>query len=173
LKNQEAHMAPIVASLIASGLGTLANAVVNKGQEFVEEKLGVKLEPLLVTDEGRWKLAQIENDKQEMLLEFAIDNRKVDLQFYETEVKDRSSAREANTKIATSENSGWLNRNLVPILSISIVATCLYGLIWTTTDDDVKYVLTNLVTMVLAYYYGSSSLAWKQQGSIAKMGEMK
>jgi hypothetical protein len=166
-------MAPIVASLIASGLGTLANAVVNKGQEFVEEKLGVKLEPLLVTDEGRWKLAQIENDKQEMLLEFAIDNRKVDLQFYETEVKDRGSARAANAQVATSEHSGWLNKNIMPLIAVAALSASLYGLIWTDTDAEVKYALVAVITQILNYFFGSSSLAWKQQGSLGRIGEGK
>ena len=166
-------MAPIFASLIASGLGTLANAVLNKGQELVEEKLGVKIEPLLATDEGKWKLAQLEMENQEMLLEMALKDRKVDLDFYKTEVADRSSARDANAKIATSENSGWLNKNLVPLISIGTLSTCLYGLIWTAADTDIKFALLSIITMILAYYYGSSSLAWKQQSSIAKMGEPK
>lgn len=167
-------MAPIIASLIASGLGTLANAVVNKGQEYVEEKLGVKLEPLLETSEGKYQLAQLEVDKQEMLLDFALDNRKVDVELYKAEVADRVSAREQNAKIAVNENSGWLNRNLVPLLSIGTLGTCLYGLIWTgpSVDADVKFALIGIITMILGYYYGSSSLAWKQQGAIGRtMGE--
>jgi hypothetical protein len=162
-------MAPLIASLIASGLGSLAQAVVNKGQDYVEEKLGVKLEPLLTTDEGRISLAQIELDKQELILQMALEDRKIDVDFYKTEVDDRKSAREAQAAIATNENSGWLNRNLLPILSLTVVGVCLYGLIWVDGESEVKYALVNVLTMILAYYYGSSSLAWKQQGAAAKL----
>lgn len=163
-------LAPIISSLIANGLGTLANAVVNKGQEYVEEKLGVKLEPMLQTDEGRWKLAQLEVDKQEMLLEMALENRKIDLQFYSEEVKDRSSARDANVAVATSEKAGWLNRNLMPILAIAGLGVALYGIVWTGSNNEVKYALVAIATQILNYFFGSSSLAWKQMGS---KGEIK
>lgn len=164
-------LAPLISSLIANGLGTLANALINKGQEVVEEKLGVKIEPLLATEEGRWKLAQLEMENQEMLLEMALEDRKVDLQFYEAEVQDRDSARKANSVIATSENSSWLNKNLVPLISIGTLSTCLYGLIWTAADTEIKFALLSIITMILAYYYGSSSLAWKQQGALGRIGE--
>jgi hypothetical protein len=36
-------MIPIVAALVQQGLGMLANAVMAKGQDVVEQKLGVKL----------------------------------------------------------------------------------------------------------------------------------
>lgn len=168
-------MLPIVASLIASGLGTLAQAVVNKGQDYVEDKLGVKIGPLLGSEEGTYKLAQLELDKQELLLGIALEDRKVDMELYKLEVADRSSARTANAAIATSENSGWLNKNLLPMLSIGTLGTCLYGLIWAgpSVDTDAKYALISIITMILGYYYGSSSLAWKQQGSIGRTMESK
>lgn len=156
-------MAPLIASLIANGLGTLAQAVLNKGQDYVEEKLGVKLEPLLHSEEGRVELANIEVQKQEMLLEFALENRKVDSELYKTEVADREGARAANTTIATSTNSGWLNRNLMPLLAIGALSCSIYGIIWTQADSEVKYALVAIATQVLNYFFGSSSLAWKQQ----------
>lgn len=164
-------MAPLIASLLASGLGTIAQAVINKGQAYVEEKTGIKIDELIQTDEGKFKLAQLQLDKEEMFLEMALENRKVDMDFYKTEVADRSSAREANTIIATSEKAGWLNQNLVPILAIGTISASLYGLIGSQADSDIKYALAAILGQVLAYYFGSSSIAWKQQNTIGKIAK--
>ena len=38
-------MMPLIQTLLTNGLGLVANAVMAKGKEFVEDKLGVKLAP--------------------------------------------------------------------------------------------------------------------------------
>ena len=38
-------MMPLIQGLLSNGLSLVANAVMAKGQQFVEDKLGVKLAP--------------------------------------------------------------------------------------------------------------------------------
>jgi hypothetical protein len=72
-------LAGIVNSLISNNLGKVADAVTSKGLDYVEEKLGVKLEP----DMSPEKLAAVK--------EAAMKHEEF---MFEQEVKDRASARE-------------------------------------------------------------------------------
>ena len=69
----------IVSSLVSAGLPKVAEAVTNKGLDFVEDKLGIKLEP----DMSPEKLAAVK--------EAAMKHEEF---MFEQEVKDRNSARE-------------------------------------------------------------------------------
>lgn len=160
-------VAPLIAGLIkglfASGLTTLAGAVAAKGKEVIEEKLGVDLEAALETPEGLATLRQAELAHEEFLITSSMEDRRIDLSFYQEDAKDRDSARDANVAVITNPNSGWLNRNLMPILALSAVAVALYGLVWTPAETDVKYALVAIITQVLQYFFGSSSLTWKNR----------
>lgn len=170
-------VAPVVAalikSLIGAGLGTLAGAVAQKGQEFVEEKLGVDIAASIATPDGLYKLKQLELDHEEDLLRWAVENRKLDLSFYEAEVKDRDSARSAHVAIATNKDTPWYDPNklMVPVLAIGTVGFCLYGIVFTPAGAEVKMALSTIAGVVLSYFFGSSSIAWKQAGRIGDKGE--
>lgn len=69
----------IISSLVSNGLPKIADAVANKGLDYVEDKLGVKLEPNMSPE-------QIEAVKAEAM--------KHEEFMFEQEVKDRASARE-------------------------------------------------------------------------------
>lgn len=69
----------IVSSLVSNGLPKIADAVTSKGLDYVEEKLGVKLEP----DMSPEKLAAVK--------EAAMKHEEF---MFEQEVKDRNGARE-------------------------------------------------------------------------------
>ena len=60
-------MAPIIATLMAQGLSLLGNAVLAKGQEAIEEKLGVKLDSTSNLD-----LKRLEMQHEEWLINAAI-----------------------------------------------------------------------------------------------------
>jgi|TARA_E500000318_G_C3359770_1_gene134221 hypothetical protein len=94
--------------------------------------------------------------------------QKGELAKLEAEYADRDSARKRETAIATSENATWLNKTVTPILALGTVIMS-FGLFLVVifVDVDVNsgakdiliYVLGALnsaMTMVLAYYFGSS-----------------
>ncbi len=146
-------MAPLLAALAAKGLDLIGGAVLAKGQEFVEAKLGVKLDEEISTDQAE-KLRSLQFEHEEELLRIAVDHRKLDLESYKIEVEDRGSARTMGAELANSKS--WLNQNIVPFLAIVVV----FGggvMIWQAENSELRMVGSNLVTLVLAYYFGSSS----------------
>lgn len=109
-------MAPILAWLAQNGLTLLAGAVKAKGQQFVEEKLGVKIEDHIATEEGKIKLAQIEADNEADLREWQVKMAEVDLKLetiIQTAVTDRWKADMAS--------DSWLSKNIRPMVLIFLL----------------------------------------------------
>lgn len=165
-----AALAPLIQNLAANGLNLIGSAVLSKGKEVIEEKLGVKLEDALATDEGKQKLLQLQNDHEEELLKLALENKKIDLDFYKAEAADRDSARDSNTRIQESENASWMAKNIVPILALIIVIGGGSGIIWS-PDTDVRIGLAALVSSVITYYFGTSKGADRQATTIQNLSK--
>jgi hypothetical protein len=72
-------MIPIVATLLAQGLGILGNAVLAKGKDVIEEKLGVDIESAIQTPDGLLKLKQLEVDNEQFLLDHALKKAELEL----------------------------------------------------------------------------------------------
>lgn len=70
----------IVGSLLKAALPTLAGAVLAKGQEVVEKKLGVKLDDMLGTEAGRIELKKLEMQHEEFLINAALEEKRLDIQ---------------------------------------------------------------------------------------------
>lgn len=165
-------LAPLLAKLAESGLSLIGNAVLNKGKQVVEEKLGVSLDDALSTEEGKLKLQQLQVDQEEALLNLALENRKVDLEFYQLDMADKASARTREVAIVDSPNSTWLNKNLVPMLALGIICAGLCTLYFH-PDTEVRMAAVSLVTMVISYYFGNSSSAWKKDSTISAIARNK
>lgn len=100
-------IAGIVSSLLANNLPKVAQAVVDKGIDYVEEKTGIKLEP----DMSAEKIAAL----------------KVELQKHEEfqtveDNKNTASARDMNAKIQEAASASSLAKNAAYILDFVIVA---------------------------------------------------
>ena len=80
-------LAPLLATLASNGLGMVADAVTKKGQQFVEDKLGIDLsqEPDAETL-AEWKMAALDHEKDLIDMVFA----------------DRADARSREVLLATS-----------------------------------------------------------------------
>lgn len=143
-------MPPLIASLFASGLNLLGNAVMAKGQEFVEEKLGVKLDTLASTDEGRIKLAQIEAEREEDLRAFVLAQREQELAEFKTEVEDRSSARARDVELA---RAGRSNRRADAMFFLAVVMIAvLVWIVW--KDQGINEYVKGIFTLVLGRFLG-------------------
>ena len=163
-------LAPLLSQLAASGLSLLGSAVLNKGKDFVEEKLGVNLDNALQTEEGKFKLLQLQTDNEQMLLDAAIANRKIDLDYYEADAKDRDSARDMNTRVNESQYASWLTKNIVPMLAIIVVVGG-GSMIAFAPEADVRLGVTGIVTLVLGFYFGSSSSSKTKDATIENMSQ--
>lgn len=169
---------PILGPLLQNGLGLVANAVVAKGKQYVEQKLGVELKPdMSPEDMAKVQIAAMEHEEELMRLRLEAD--KLDLAELELRLKDVDSARDRETAIATSKDAPLLNKVITPILALGIV-TLTFVLFAIVMFDDtpvdasrkdiliyVLGVLSAIATQIVSYYFGSS------QGSKEKSDQLR
>lgn len=149
-----------LAPLLAQGLSLLGNAVMVKGKEWVEEKVGVDLDDPL-SAEDMLKLRQYEVDHQEELLKLRIEDKKLDL-------VDVQGARDMNTKANESPHAAWLAKNIAALLALAVVSVGFF-LLGTTTEADVRTAVVGLMTLVLGFYFGSTSASRVKDDTINQL----
>lgn len=141
-------LAGIVSTLISNNLPNLAQAAIEKGIDFVEDKTGVKLEP----DMGPEQLASLRNHEEAMA---------------KLRNEEMSNARNREIEIATAAGAPLINKITTPILALGTVGLSftLFGCILfmkgldTAHQNILIYVLgaVNAATVqVLSYYFGAS-----------------
>ena len=138
----------IVSGLLANNLPKLAQAVVDKGVDYVQEQTGIELKPDM-TAEDFDKLRQHEEAMAKLRNE------------------DSASARDREVKIAISQDAPYINKVVTPVLALGTVTLsfALFAAIMFLPDiegsrkDILIYVLgaVNAATVqVLSYYFGAS-----------------
>ncbi len=106
----------------------------------------------------------ITTDKEREELE--ISKTRLELEEFQIEVIDRTSARERETKINESANSAWLAKNIASFLAIGCLALTfgmfyqvLYMEIKPENKDVIIYILgalSSISVQIIGYYFGSS-----------------
>ena len=109
-------MMPIIQTLLSNGLGLVANAVMAKGQAFVEDKLGVKLAPNMSPEQvAELKIKEMEHEEE--LMRLKLEENKLNIEAFKAEaeaVTDRWKADMAS--------DSWLSKNIRPMTLIAILA---------------------------------------------------
>jgi len=109
-------MMPIIQTLLTNGLGLVANAVMAKEQEFVENKLGVKLSPNMPPEQiAQIKVAEMEHEEE--LMRLRLEENKLDIEAFKAEasaVTDRWTA--------DMSSDSWLSKNIRPLTLIAILS---------------------------------------------------
>ncbi len=159
---------PILTTLASKGLDLIGSAILAKGKDVVEKELGVSIEDELATPEGTLQLKDLQLKHEEKLLEIALEEKKLDQSYFGLEVQDADSARKREVAIATNQEAGWLNQNLVPILALIVVLGG-GGLLFNTDRADLSIAIVGMMTMVLGYYFGKSSNDWRKDSTINKL----
>lgn len=160
-------MIPIVTALLGKGLNLVANAVMAKGKDWVENKLGVELKPDMTSEDyAKLKIAEMQHEEE--LLKLKLEDNKLDLQELDMRMKDTADARKRETEIATSEKAPLLNKIVTPVLALFVTALTfiLFAVLMFDSSpvepsrkDILVYVLgalTAISTQVISYYFGSS-----------------
>lgn len=167
-------MLPIIASLIANGLPLLANAVMNKGVDMVEEKLGIKIPDVsaLGNPENVVELKRIEATRETELTRLALEGQRVDLDGFKAEVEDRANAR--NKEIELAKLSGptkpWWVPSFINILTVVVVIGGGYMLM-ESLDSDIKYAVVAQIATVLAYHVGTTRNSGSKDSTIQKLAD--
>ena len=160
-------MMPIIQSLLSNGLGLVANAVMAKGQQFVEDKLGVKLAPNMTPEQvSELKIKEMEHEEE--LMRLRLEEGKLGLEELGIRIKDVGSARDREVQIATNKDAPLLNKIVTPLLALSLllITFVLFGVVMFQSDpvdssrkDILIYilgVLSAISTQIVSYYFGSS-----------------
>ena len=157
----------ILTPLLGNGLNLVANAVLAKGKDYVEKKLGVELKPDMSSEDlAKVQIAQMEHEEE--LLRLRIEEDKLDLAELELRLKDTDSAREREVQISTSDKAPLLNKIVTPVLALSILLLTfvLFGVVMfddtpveASRKDILIYilgVLSAIASQIVSYYFGSS-----------------
>ena len=160
---------PVLMSLAERGLDLIGSAILTKGKDVVEKELGINIEEKLQTEEGTAELRMAQMQHEEKLIELALEDKKLDATYYQTDAADRDSARRREIAVfENAEHAGWLNVNLVPLLALLV--TVGGGLfLYFSTENDIKYGVIALMSGVMNYYFGKSSSEWKKDSTINKL----
>lgn len=147
----------ILGKLFSVGATTLVSAV------------GDAIDKNFTSDEER---LEQENELAKATYAHTSSMRALDIEEQKVTIGDRKDARAAQTVIQTSEYSGWLSKNIHPILAlITVIATfSLYGFliyaaisgnaIVQTSKEIILYILgglTAMCTQIYSYFFGSSA----------------
>jgi hypothetical protein len=159
-------IAAIVSSLLANNLPKIAQGVLDKGLEAVEQKLGIKLEP----DMSPEKIAEIQAaaTKHE---EFQIEQAN----------KNTDSARVMNTGIQTSEFASTLAKNAAYFIDFAVVLAAVI-ISWLAffkgvppENKELVYMalgsLWTLVGTIVNFHRGSSKASQSKDDVIRKLSQ--
>jgi len=173
-----AALAAILTPLLGNGLNLVANAVMAKGKDYVEKKLGVKLKPdMSPEDLAKIQIAQMEHEEE--LLKLRLEEDRLDLAELQMLLKDTNDARQREVQIANSDKAPLLNKIVTPVLALSILLLTfvLFGVVMfndtpveASRKDILIYilgVLSAIASQIVSYYFGSS------QGSKDKSDALK
>lgn len=148
-------LAPILGQLAGAGLQKVADAVLDKGVDYVEDKLGITLD---VDDTGKLPPEKLEAIKAEA-------NRHSEF-MAEIDHKDRQGARANHLAIATSKDVIPLEKYVMPCLALGtvLIAFILIAvLMFVNVEDNQEQIIifalgfvTSAAGQVLSFYFGSS-----------------
>jgi hypothetical protein len=161
-------MLPVLAAIVKAGLPILAGAVASSGKDLIEKKLGIDLTSALGSEEGQYKLKQLEYEHEEFLINSAQTTDARELDYFKAEVEDRKDARSREVEVARTSGAPYWFPSTVTLLTFVIVCGCGW-LFATTKEENTKYVLVSVITMVLQYYYGTTKASSSKDSIIAGM----
>ena len=163
-----AALSAILTPLLGNGLNLVANAVMAKGKDYVEKKLGVELKPDMSSEDlAKIQIAQMEHEEE--LMRLRIEDDKLDLAELQMLLKDTNDARQREVQIANSDKAPLLNKIVTPVLALSILLLTfvLFGVVMfdnapveASRKDILIYVLgvlSAIASQIVSYYFGSSA----------------
>jgi hypothetical protein len=172
-------LAALVSTLAQQGLSLIGNAVLAKGKEVVEEKLGVNLEEEVKTEAGLIRLQELQIKKEEQLNEFVLAKRDQELKADAMAYADTANSRDTNARIQESTEASWLAKNAGYILDFSIVsatlvliALMLFKSIPAENKEIAFAMLGSLVTLcgtVVQWHRGSSAGSAKKTDTLDRV----
>jgi hypothetical protein len=144
-------IAGIVSSLISGGLPKVAQSVIEKGTEYVEDKLGIKLKPEMSQEELQ-RVSEAAMKHEEFLIQ--------------EENKNTADARDMQ-KVALKQDDVWSKRFIYIFAGVWSIFVMVY-ISWITfgtipiasvrfADTILGFLLGTIVSTIINFFFGSSS----------------
>ena len=175
-----AAASPIIGKLLENGLNILANAITSKGKEFVEDKIGVKLDDP-VSSEDLLKLKQLEFDHQETLLKLGMETEQLRIEEVKLSDANTADARKMNAAIQTSEHASKFAKDAAYYIdffiigaTVTLIGIILFQAVPTVNKELFYMALGSLITMcgtILNFHRGSSSRSAKKDETIMNLSQ--
>lgn len=158
-------MSPFLKLLLGKGDGSLLKVVKETTDELIyskEEKATDLIKSQQASEEALYRQQALDSEQFNTILESYT-------QLVELDVEDKKSARDREVEITTSENSGWFNKNIMPIIaSFILLATVIMFALLIFKKKSIVAVdmavvggiidtFKTLSTLIIGYYFGSSS----------------
>lgn len=157
-------MSPFLKVLLGKGDGSLLKVVKETTDELIyskEERAEDLLKHEQAAQEALYRQQTLDNEQFNKELEAII-------QLNALEVDDRKSARDRQQAVVTSQNSSWLNKNIMEFIGLFIIVSTVsmfFTMIFkrneirsvdATTLNSIIETFKTLSTAVVFFYYGSS-----------------
>ena len=146
----------LLEALFAKGLSLIGNAVMAKGQDVIEEKLGIKLKPDM-TEEELLALKRLEQEHEEFLIEAAIVKQKL-------EIAAEQVAQAAITERWKADmlSDSWLSKNIRPMVLLFLLFLYTFFALLSAAEILVtqSYVelLAQMLMLVMGAYFAGRTL---------------
>jgi hypothetical protein len=166
----------LLAPLLQQGLGLIGNAVMAKGKEWVEDKVGVKLDQPLSAEDVT-KLKQFEMEHQEELLRLRIEEKKLGVEELQAYMADTKDAR--NMQVQAMQSDDPFVRRFIYFFAIfwSVASAAYIGFITfgeipernvRFADTILGFVLGTLIATIVQFFYGSSKGSQEKTQALVK-----
>jgi hypothetical protein len=168
---KESGMTPLITALLGKGLNLVANAVLAKGKDYIQDKTGIDLNKASLSEQDIVALKKFEMEHEEELMKLQIEDNRIDLEMTKALLADTEGARGREVRMAESATASWLNKNTGPILGI--ITICVTFWLFYEVLFDPKFlkeigdnkeillyilgVLSAIVAQIFSFYFGSSS----------------
>ena len=143
-------MLPLIAALAKAGLGLIGDAVLAKGKEVVEQKLGVNLDEALSTPQGRVDLMRLQIEREKELQEFALAKAEQDLKSDAMFLADTQSARGRDVEFLKAGTRNYRADGMF-VLAVFVVVWLVY-IVW--KDQSTNEYVKGIFTLVLGRFLG-------------------
>jgi len=171
---------PLLAqALLSKGLNLLGNAVIEKGQDYIEDKLGITIEdPQTAADV--YRLQELEQTHKEFLIEAGIRSNQQRIEEQRDLLESDNSAR--NMQVAALQQDDKFSKRFVYYFAMSwsifsmlyILGITFHGVPETSTrfsDTILGFLLGTVISQLIAYFYGSSVRSSRKDETIQTLSQ--
>lgn len=168
-------MIPLIAAMLQAGLPAIANAVMEKGKDWVEAKTGITLpddatEKLTPEQIASMRVAEI---RHRDVLASAVKDITIE------EIRDGDAARQFQVNVL-EKGEGWFAKNFIYLMtSFWCITTATYiGFITFGTvpeknqrfaDTILGFLLGTAIAAIFNFFYGSSKSSASKDGTVARL----